>query len=154
MPRKSSIQRKPIKKPRKKRVLTEEQKKAASERLAAARAKRGKPKYENYHPTVVALPDEDRLSLKNVRSWVKNNREKLGALKAAVRQNQKGALAELKWVEGYIRDMEWYLRTGDWISNFWGEEQQKRTVWRTRVPAYDDDGNEKTCFETQYSEDK
>lgn len=150
MSRKSSAP----KKPRKKRKLTEEQRAAAIERLAKARAKRGKPKYENYHPTVVALPDEHRFSLKTVRSWIKNNREKLGPLKAAVRQNQKGALAELKWVEGYIRDMEWYLRTGDWISNFWGEEQNKRIIWRTSVPAYDKDGNVKTSYETEPREDK
>ena len=75
-------------------------------------------------------------------------------LKAAVRQNQKGSLAELKWVEGYIRDMEWYLRTGDWISNFWGEEQNKKIRWKTIVPAYDNEGNIKTSYETELSEDK
>ena len=150
MSRKSLVQ----KKRRKKRVLTEEQKAAASERLAKARAKRGKPKYENYHASVVALPDDDRFSLKTVRGWIKNNREKLGPLKAAVRLNQKGSLAELKWVEGYIRDMEWYLRTGDWISNFWGEEQNKKIRWKTVVPAYDNEGNIKTGYETELSEDK
>ena len=75
-------------------------------------------------------------------------------MKAAVRQNQKGSLAELKWVEGYIRDMEWYLRTGDWISNFWGEEQNKKIRWKTIVPAYDNEGNMKTSYETELSEDK
>mgnify|MGYP005679697297 CR=1 FL=1 len=42
------------------RKMTEEQKKAASERLAKAREKRlreNPPKYSNIHPSVLALPD-------------------------------------------------------------------------------------------------
>ncbi len=120
------------------------------DRLAKAREKRlaslGPPK--NIHPDVFALPDDHRLSLKNVRSWIKNNKEKIPQLKAAVRQNVKGSLAELKYVEGYIRNCEWYLRNGDWIDNFYGMEQEKRVTWRTLVPAYDKDGNQKTSWET------
>jgi hypothetical protein len=133
---------------RKKRVLTEEQKAAAVERLAKARANRGEPKYSNYHPNVVALPDDARFSLKNVRGWIKNNKEKIGPLKTAVRRNEKGAISQLRDVEGYIRHCEWYLRTGDWIDNFYGMEQEKRITWRTTVPAYDKQGMQKTSWET------
>ena len=43
---------------------------AAAERLAVAREKRfakNPPKYKNVHPSVLAKPDEDTFSLKNVR---------------------------------------------------------------------------------------
>ena len=68
------------KKYRKKRAMTEEQKAAAVERLAKARAaKKSKnpqgPK--NVHPTVLQRPDDDILSLKNVREWIKHNKEML-----------------------------------------------------------------------------
>ena len=58
-----------------KRVRNEEEQKALEERLAKARAakeaKRGKPKYSMYSKYVVDLPDDDPLSLKNVRVWIK-----------------------------------------------------------------------------------
>ena len=84
------------------RKLTKEQKAAAAARLAAARAKKGEPKYSQYDQTVVNLPDDHKLSFKKVRSWIKTNKEKLPLLKKAVRQKERGSIAKLAIVEGYI----------------------------------------------------
>ena len=101
-------------------------------------AKAGPP--QNVHPDVYALPDDHYLCLKNVRHWIKSNKENVGPLKKAVRMNIKGARAELASVQGYIRNMETYLRGGDWVDDFYGENQEKKIKWRTTVPAYDEDG--------------
>ena len=32
--------------------------------------------------------------------------------------------------KAYIKEMNHYLRTGDWISNVWGQDGSNRTLWR------------------------
>lgn len=127
---------------KRKRKLTEEQKAAATERLRIARekrlAKQGKP--QNVHPDVYNKPDDYYLSYDKVRKWIKSNKEQISVLKKAVRQNVKGAHAELASITGYIRHCEWYLRTGDWIDDFYGEHQEHKITWKTTVEAYDEDG--------------
>lgn len=139
---------------RKKRKLTEEQRQAAIERLAKARKKRGEPAYTNYDPYVVSLPDDHPKSLKKVREWIKENKEKASSLKSAVRQNVKGAEAQLRAIEGYVRNCEWYLRTGDWIDDYWGSDMQNKTKWRTIAPAYDKDGLQKPSYSDLVRTDK
>ena len=77
------------------RKLTQEQKQAAAARLAAARLKKGDPKYSQYNQKVVNLPDDHKLSFKKVRSWIKTNKAKLPLLKKAVRQKERGSIAKL-----------------------------------------------------------
>ena len=120
------------------RRLTAEQKQAAADRLAAARAKKGEPKYSQYNQRVVNLPDDHKLSFKKVRSWIKTNKAKLPALKKAVRQKERGSIARLAITEGYISNMESYLRTGLWLDLFYGEDQEFSTGWIKRhVARYD-----------------
>ena len=120
------------------RRLTQEQKQAAAARLAAARAKKGEPKYSQYDSRVVNLPDDHKLSFKKVRSWIKTNKAKLPLLKKAVRQKERGSIAKLAIVEGYISNMEGYLRHGVWLDLFYGEDQEHSTGWVKRhVARYD-----------------
>ena len=121
-----------------KRKLTKEQKAAAAARLAAARAKKGEPKYSQYDRSVVNLPDDHKLSFKKVRSWIKTNKAKLPLLKKAVRQKERGSIAKLAITEGYISNMESYLRTGLWLDLFYGEDQEHSTGWyRRHIARYD-----------------
>ena len=120
------------------RKLTQAQKQAAAERLAAARAKKGEPKYSQYNQRVVNLPDDHKLSFKKVRSWIKTNKAKLPLLKKAVRQKERGSIAKLAIVEGYISNMESYLRTGLWLDLFYGDDQEFSTGWvKQHVARYD-----------------
>lgn len=131
---------------KKKRKMSEEQRAAAIERLAKAREKRmansGPP--QNVHPDVYALPDDHNFSVKNVRKWIKTTKEQIPGARQAVRLKAKGAQMELASLQAYVRNCEWYLRNGDWIDDFYGEHQEKRIRWVTKVPAYDKDGNIKT----------
>ena len=122
------------------RKLTQAQKQAAAERLAAARAKKGEPKYSQYDQAVVNLPDDHKLSFKKVRQWIKVNKEKLPLLKKAVRLKERGSIAKLAITEGYISNMESYLRNGLWLDLFYGEDQEHSTGWfRRHVARYDAD---------------
>lgn len=137
--------REPKKFKKRRKPMTPEQKAAAVERLAKARAARqknaGPPK--NVHPDVLALPDDATLSLKNVRDWVKTQQEMRPHLRKAVRLNEKGAVARLAACEAYIRHLETYIRTGTYVDMFYGEHAEKKIKYVCRHPAYDKDGNVK-----------
>ena len=126
----------PVKKKVRKRrkPMSDEQRAAAAERLAVAREKRfakNPPKYKNVHPSVLAKPDDDTFSLKNVRQWIKTQKELVKKHKSDARMKQpvKGAIAKAASAEGYIRHCEAYLANGDWIDDFYGEFQESRVVW-------------------------
>ena len=120
------------------RKMTEEQRQKAAERLRVAREKRlreNPPKYANIHPSVLAKPDDDPLSRKNVVSWIKTQKSLLSAERGNVRRKVKGAEAKVASHQGYIRHMETYLRGGDWIDDYYGEYQEKKVKWKVVVPA-------------------
>jgi hypothetical protein len=148
-------ERGPVKKVRKKRKpMSEEQKAAAVERLAKARAarleKQGGPK--NVHPDVLALDDDDALSLKNVRSWIKTQKDLLSAAKQELRASAKGAVAKVARIEGYIRNLERYIKNGVYLDMFYGEHQQSRVKTYCVTMAYHPDGTPKRSYGVYYSD--
>ena len=122
-------------KPRKRRKpMTAAQRVAAAERLEKARAMKAPAQNQSIHPEVLAKPDDHFLSLKNVRSWIKSNKEQLSSLRGEVRRDVKGAKSRFHSVEGYIRHMQHYLKHGDWIDDFFGEYEEKKVRWKTIHP--------------------
>lgn len=129
-----------------KRKMSAEQKQAAVERLAKAREKRlqeNPPEYKNIAQKVQDLPEDDKLSMKNVKEWIKVTQDKIGSLKVAVRQNVKGASAEVASLEGYLRNMRLYLDSGDWIDDYYGAEREGKMKRRCLAMAYNKDGTPK-----------
>ena len=88
-------------------------------------------KNTSIHPSVFALPDDHHLSAKKVKEWIKSNREMMSSYRAQMRKEVKGAKARYHDLEGYVRFMNLYLKHGDWISDVYGEHQEKRIKWRT-----------------------
>ena len=129
--------------------LSEKRKQELRDQLTKARSKRTPAEYKNIYPSVLAKPDDDPLSLKSVKNWIKHNKEK----SAAYLTNSRRRGASLKQViqdkinadgaKAYIRMMEHYLRTGDWISDFMGQDEEKKTQWKCVAMAYHADGTPK-----------
>ena len=120
---------------RRRKPMTPEQKAAAIERLAKAREAKGPAQHQNIHPEVLAKPDDHFLSLKNVRSWIKSNKEQLSSLRGEVRRDVKRSKAKLHSKEGYVRNMQHYLKHCDLIDNAYGEHQEKSVKWVTINPS-------------------
>ena len=126
-----------------KESLTKEEK--VKERMAALRAKRKPPKLKGVHPSVLALPDDNTFSHKNIKKWIETQQ---GIAKAAgmiersrnrdVPQKERDKkMRERYAAEGYIRAMQRYLRTGDWDNMYFGEYEDHLTKWTVIAPAGD-----------------
>jgi hypothetical protein len=142
-----------VKKYRKKRQMTPEQREAAIKRLAEAREKRMKenpPEYKSIHSSVLERGDDDPLNMKNVRKWIKTQKELLAVERRNVRANIKGAIAKELQIRGYIQAMESYLRNGTWTDSFWGEYQQNRVQQVCTTMAYNSDGTPKRSHGVYY----
>ena len=148
--------RKEPKKIRKKRKpMTEEQKAAAVERLAkarAARALKNPPKNSGIAASVVALPDDDPFSLVSVRGWIKSNKEKLTGARQEEKSGMKGAIAKVAALDGYVRNMETYIRTGVWNDLFYGEHRNNKIRQSCIAMAYHEDGTPKRSVGVFYSD--
>ena len=142
------MKRKPLK-IKKTRKLSEEHKEKLRTRLAEMRAKKKPAEYKNIAKSVLALPDDDTYSFKNVKGWIAENKLQVSALGQQARsrgvtpKDQQIAenLAHSKKV--YIRYCEYYLKTGDWISMFSGKEENHKVVPRCIAMAYYPDGRPK-----------
>ena len=77
--KKTIIERKPIKMKRT-RKISEEQREALRERMVEMRKKRKPAEYKNISKKVLALPDDDRYSFKNVKEWIKETKDQISAL--------------------------------------------------------------------------
>ena len=82
------------------------------------------------------LPDDHPMSPANVKKWIKTQKGLASAERAGVRQKVKGAEARLANHESYIRNCQTYLRTGDWVDDFYGEHQQGKIRKRCIALAY------------------
>ena len=132
-------------KPRK--PMSEEQRVAAAARLEKVREKR-KEKNPDYGQSGIAqslrdLPEDHPRHPKKVKEWIKTQKGLASSARSSVRQNLKGAIAQLAIHEGYIKHMQKYLKDGDWVDNFCGEHQQNKIRWKCNALAYYDDGTPK-----------
>ena len=128
---------------RAKRKMTPDQREDAIASLAKDREKRlakKPPEYKNFHPSVVALTDDHPVSLKTVRQLIKTQKELAREEKAADKKGMKGAITKYWSHIGYIRNMEHYLRHGDWVDDFFGEYMQSKVSWKVIANGYDIDG--------------
>ena len=90
------------------------------EKMAKVRAAKKPAQNKSIHPNVLELDDEHPLTAKNVKDWINWNKDKLPELKRAARMKEKGSIAKLADVESYIRNINGYLRGGQWVDDFYG----------------------------------
>ena len=138
----------PKKKVRKRRKpMTEEQRRAASERLEKARAARAakNPDYgqSGIHPTLRNLADDHPAHPKKVRQWIKTQKELAASERKSVKQGVKGAYSKQCIHEAYVRNLVKYLRDGDYVDMFYGEYMEHNIKRKCVAMAYESDGTPK-----------
>ena len=85
------------------------------------------------HPFVLKKDKDHPLHVANVEEWLKHNEDMRRIHAKDARKKHKGSLAQSLIHEGYVREIRHYLRTGDWISDFYGKDQEHKIKWRTVV---------------------
>jgi len=146
--KKTVVERKPVK-IKKTRKLSEKHKEKLRTRLAEMRAKKKPAEYKNIAKSVLALPDDDTYSFKNVKEWIKENKLQVSAFGQQARststeskeKRKASNLADSK--KAYIRYCEHYLKHGDWIGIFSGASEEHKVVPRCVAIAYYPDGTPK-----------
>ena len=143
------MKRKKVKPIRKTKTLTAAQKEAQRVRLEKMRAKKKPPEYKNVSKHVLSLDDEEPYSFKNVKEWIKHNKEMISMLQARARGreiSQKDKQHSLNMADNkkaFIRYIEHYIKTGDWIGMFSGKDETSKVVPRVVAMAYYPDGTPK-----------
>ena len=129
--------------------LSEKRKQELRDQLTKARKKKTPAEYKNIYPTVLTKPDDDPLSVKSIKKWIKHNKEKASAYLTNSRRRgaspKQSIIDKIRSenVKAYIRFMEHYLRTGDWVSNYMGADEEMKTQWKCVAMAYHADGTPK-----------
>tara|TARA_Y100000593_G_scaffold93107_1_gene186802 strand:- start:4293 stop:4886 length:594 start_codon:yes stop_codon:yes gene_type:complete len=150
------VQREKVKPLKKKRKLSEEHKEKLRARLAEMRAKKKPAEYKNIAKSVLALPDDDKYSMKNVKEWIKESKDQVAAFNKTARsmkiapQDKQKAQNAADAKKAYIRYCEHYLKTGDWIGMFSGKEETNMVVPKCTAMAYYPDGTPKRTVGVWY----
>ena len=129
--------------------MSEEAKKAAAANLAKARAAKKPAAYKNIAPNVLALEDNNGLSVVSVKQYLKAQKEKISDLRKAVHRNERGAIAKLTSIQAYVRGLNQYLRDGMYPFDFYGDNEEFRLYHTTIAHAYHPDGSLKVNSELQ-----
>ena len=152
--------RKKIKPIKKKKTLTVAQKEAQRIRLEKMRAKKKAPEYKNVSKYVLSLGDEEPYSLKNVKVWIKHNKELISMLQARARNKdlspnaKQQALNQADNKKAFIRYIEHYIKTGDWIGMFSGQNEMQKVIPKCVAMAYYPDGTPKRTVGVFYPDIK
>ena len=77
------------------------------------------------------LPKNATFQVDKILLWIKHNQVVSASLNKSIRLKLSGAIAQKSMRDGYIKDMRHYLRTGDWISLFYGKDMKNKTKYRT-----------------------
>jgi hypothetical protein len=147
--KKTIIKREKITPVKKKRKLSEEAKQKLRDRLAIMRAKKKPAEYKNIAKSVLALSDDDKYSLKNVKAWIRKSKDLVAEYNKTARsirftpQEKQRASMAADHKKAYIRDLEYYLKTGDFISYFSGEDETNKVIPKCVALAYYEDGTPK-----------
>ena len=150
------VQREKVKPLKKKRKLSEEHKEKLRVRLAEMRAKKKPAEYKNIAKSVLALPDDDKYSMKNVKEWIKESKDQVAAFNKTARsmkvspQDKQKAQKSADAKKAYIRYCQHYLKTGDWIGMFSGKEETNMVVPKCTAMAYYSDGTPKRTVGVWY----
>ena len=143
------VKREKVKPIKKKREISEEAREKMKARLAAMRAKKKPADYKNIAESVLALPDDDKYSFKNVKKWIKHSKDlvleynKITRSRVSSSQETQKASTAAEHKKAYIRYMELYLKLGDWVSMFSGEDENQKVIPRCIALAYHADGTPK-----------
>lgn len=141
-----------VKKRRRRKPMTPEQKAAAAERLKKARAAKAPAKNTSLHESIRNLDEDHHLHPDKVKEWIKEWKNRLSSIRHQRNSKTAKEVAEYYSVQGYIQNMQNYLSSGCWNDMYYGINRNHKIYARCVAPAYDKNGNQKFSLGTYYPE--
>ena len=137
---------------RTRKPMSPEQKAAAVERLAAARAKKNEGKAPNCHPDVAALDDSHPLNYAKSKQILKDWRDKLRSMRHQKDSKESAARAEYQIAQAYVKNLSTYIKDGVYLDHKYGADREGIMNTICLVPAKNPDGTIKRTIGTYYSD--
>ena len=134
----------------KRKPMTAEQKAAAVERLAKARAAKGVVQNLSVNEAIRDIPDDDPLSVKNTKLNLKHNQELLKAIKALKNSKDAKERGYYNQISTYVDNLKKYLSTGMYLDNKFGAERNGNIKYKCVAMAYHKDGTPKRTVGVVY----
>lgn len=125
---------------RKKRVMTEEQRKAASDRLAAARAKKGHDGSASVNVHIRDMDEENPLHWKKVKGWIKEISDELKHSKAKRDSKDAKDRSYYNTYVTYLANLKKYLDSGVYLDTRYGRFREGKMITVVHNMAYDKNG--------------
>lgn len=123
--------------------MTEEQRKAASERLAKAREARGHDGSASVHPNLLDMPEDSPIHWKKVREWIKEVTQELNSKKALRLSKEPKERQEYQILDVYLANMKRYLESSIWLDHRYGRHREGKVKVLVTTMAYYPDGRPK-----------
>jgi len=138
------------KKVRRRKPMTEEQRQAAIERLAKARAKRGATGTASIHDSLLEVDPDSKIHWTKVKEWIKSCQEELRGMKSYKDSKEAAHRQEYHSLETYIDNLKKYLSTGVYLDYRYGERREGRMQEVCLHLAYYPDGTPKRSVGVYY----
>ena len=139
-----------MKQVRKKRKLSAEQKEILVNRIAKARAAKKPAASLSIHESIRDLPEDDTFSPNKVKNWIKTSKDKLSGMRGWKNSKEKGQKAAYLLEEGYMHNLQAYLRDGVYRDLYYGNQRQHKVKYKCLTMAYNKDGTPKRTVGVLY----
>ena len=128
---------------RKRKPMSEEQRLAASERLAAARAARGHDGSKSVHPDLLEVDEDSPIHWKKVREWVKEISDELRSKKNLRISKDTKERFEYQTLDVYLGNLKKYLESGIWLDSRYGRHREGKINTLVTTMGYYPNGRPK-----------
>lgn len=128
---------------RKRKPMNEEQRAAASERLAKAREARGYDGSASIHPILLEMDEDSPIHWKKVKQWIKEVGDELRSKKNLRLSKESKERQEYQTLEVYLGNMKKYLESSVWLDHRYGRQREGKTNILVTTMSYYSDGRPK-----------
>lgn len=109
---------------RKRKPMSDEQRAAASERLAKAREARGHDGSKSVHPLLLEMDEDSPIHWKKVRVWVKEIQSELNSKKRQRLSKDSKERHEYQILDVYLSNLKKYLDSSIWLDARYGRHRE------------------------------
>lgn len=130
--------------------MSEEQRAAATERLAKAREARGHDGSKSVHPDLLEVDEDSSIHWKKIREWIKEISTELTSKKSLRTSKESKERQEYQILEVYLGNLKRYLESGVYSDSRYGRQREGKMKTIVHAIAYYPNGRPKRTLGWYY----